>query len=92
MVEALGEMTDDLFGFLTTEADREVGAVYPKAMPVILTQPVQRPIPMVFKADIFGRSNSRSEKVRPTSWVMRKNPLTQTFIGIKAFILTKTAG
>ena len=85
-----------------------MGAVHPKAMPVILTQsdeldvwmnaPVaealclQRPIPMVFKADIFGRSNSRSEKVRPTSRVMRKNPLTQTFIGIKAFVLTKTAG
>lgn len=34
-----GETTDDLFGFLTTEANREVGAVHPKAMPVILTQP-----------------------------------------------------
>ncbi|GFE97745.1 hypothetical protein DmGdi_28180 [Gluconobacter sp. Gdi] len=34
-----GETTDDLFGFLTTEANREVGAIHPKAMPVILTQP-----------------------------------------------------
>ena len=34
-----GETTDDLFGFLTTEANREVGAIYSKAMPVILTQP-----------------------------------------------------
>ena len=39
-----GEHTDDLFGFLTTEANAEVGAVHPKAMPVILTTPeaVQR--------------------------------------------------
>lgn len=34
-----GETTDDLFGFLTTEANREVGAVHPQAMPVILTRP-----------------------------------------------------
>ncbi|MDT8870760.1 SOS response-associated peptidase [Komagataeibacter rhaeticus] len=34
-----GETTDDLFGFLTTEANQEVGAIHPKAMPVILTQP-----------------------------------------------------
>lgn len=34
-----GETTDDLYGFLTTEANQEVGAVHPKAMPVILTQP-----------------------------------------------------
>lgn len=33
-----GETTDDLFGFLTTEANQEVGAIHPKAMPVILTQ------------------------------------------------------
>lgn len=31
-----GESTDDLFGFLTTEANREVFAIHPKAMPVIL--------------------------------------------------------
>jgi putative SOS response-associated peptidase YedK len=34
-----GEITCDLFGFLTTEPNAEVGAVHPKAMPVILTQP-----------------------------------------------------
>ena len=27
-----------LFGFLTTDANAEVGAIYPKAMPVILTK------------------------------------------------------
>jgi putative SOS response-associated peptidase YedK len=32
-----GETTNDLFGFLTTEPNREVGAIHPKAMPVILT-------------------------------------------------------
>ena len=32
-----GETTNDLFAFLTTEPNAEVGAVHPKAMPVILT-------------------------------------------------------
>lgn len=32
-----GETTDDLFAFLTTDANAEVGAIHPKAMPVILT-------------------------------------------------------
>ena len=34
-----GEVTADLFAFLTTEPNAEVGAVQPKAMPVILTTP-----------------------------------------------------
>ena len=34
-----GEVTTDLFAFLTTEPNAEVGAVHPKAMPVILTTP-----------------------------------------------------
>jgi putative SOS response-associated peptidase YedK len=29
----------DLFAFLTTGPNREVGAIHPKAMPVILTEP-----------------------------------------------------
>ena len=29
-------MTLDVFGFLTTDANKEVGAVHPKAMPVML--------------------------------------------------------
>ncbi len=33
-----GETTSDLFAFLTTEANAEVGAIHPKAMPVILTE------------------------------------------------------
>jgi putative SOS response-associated peptidase YedK len=31
-----GETTNDLFGFLTTEPNKEVAAIHPKAMPVIL--------------------------------------------------------
>ena len=31
-----GESTNDIFGFLTTKANAEVGAIHPKAMPVIL--------------------------------------------------------
>ncbi len=34
-----GEVTADLYGFLTTEANKTVGAIHPKAMPVILTKP-----------------------------------------------------
>ncbi|TDH58423.1 SOS response-associated peptidase [Dankookia rubra] len=32
-----GETTNDLFAFLTTDPNREVGSIHPKAMPVILT-------------------------------------------------------
>lgn len=32
-----GEITTELFGFLTTDANAEVAAIHPKAMPVILT-------------------------------------------------------
>ena len=39
-----GEVTADLFAFLTTEPNREVGAVHPKAMPVILTTPEERDV------------------------------------------------
>ena len=34
-----GETTNDLYAFLTTEPNAEVGAIHPKAMPVILTRP-----------------------------------------------------
>jgi putative SOS response-associated peptidase YedK len=32
-----GETTNDVFAFLTTDANGVVGAIHPKAMPVILT-------------------------------------------------------
>lgn len=34
-----GEVVADLFAFLTTDPNAEVGAIHPKAMPVVLTQP-----------------------------------------------------
>jgi putative SOS response-associated peptidase YedK len=34
-----GETTNEIFAFLTTEPNAEVGAIHPKAMPVILTTP-----------------------------------------------------
>lgn len=34
-----GKTTNDIFAFLTTEPNAEVGAIHPKAMPVILTKP-----------------------------------------------------
>lgn len=37
-----GEITCDVFGFLTTDANAEVGAFHPKAMPVILRTEEER--------------------------------------------------
>ena len=37
-----GEVTADLYAFLTTEPNAEVGAIHPKAMPVILTTAEER--------------------------------------------------
>jgi putative SOS response-associated peptidase YedK len=37
-----GEVTADLYAFLTTEPNAEVAAVHPKAMPVILTSAEER--------------------------------------------------
>jgi putative SOS response-associated peptidase YedK len=36
-----GETRNDLYAFLTTEPNAEVGAIHPKAMPVILTTPAE---------------------------------------------------
>jgi putative SOS response-associated peptidase YedK len=36
-----GELTCDLYAFLTTDANAEVGAYHSKAMPVILTEPAE---------------------------------------------------
>jgi putative SOS response-associated peptidase YedK len=40
--KAEGEVTADLFAFLTCEPNAEVGAIHPKAMPVILTTAAER--------------------------------------------------
>jgi putative SOS response-associated peptidase YedK len=39
-----GELTADIFGFLTCEPNAEVGRVHPKAMPVILTTPEEHDV------------------------------------------------
>jgi putative SOS response-associated peptidase YedK len=39
-----GEVTADIFAFLTTEPNAEVGRVHPKAMPVILTTPEEHEV------------------------------------------------
>ena len=39
-----GEVTADLFGFLTTEPNAEVGLVHPQAMPAILTTEEERDV------------------------------------------------
>jgi putative SOS response-associated peptidase YedK len=39
-----GEVTCDLFAFLTTDPNAEVGAIHPKAMPVILTTEEERDV------------------------------------------------
>ena len=39
-----GETTNDLFAFLTTEPNAEVGAIHPKAMPVILMTDEERDV------------------------------------------------
>ena len=38
---AEGEVTCELFAFLTTDPNAEVRAIHPKAMPVVLTEPAE---------------------------------------------------
>jgi putative SOS response-associated peptidase YedK len=46
-----GETTNDLYAFLTTEANTEVFAIHPNAMPVILTTPEEVEIWMTAPAE-----------------------------------------
>jgi len=46
-----GETTNDLYAFLTTESNAEVGAIHPKAMLVILTTPEEVETWMTASAD-----------------------------------------
>ncbi len=46
-----GETTNDLYAFLTTEPNKEVGAIHPKAMPVILTTPEEIEVWMTAPAE-----------------------------------------
>jgi putative SOS response-associated peptidase YedK len=47
-----GETTNDIFAFLTTDANAEVGAIHPKAMPVILTTEEEREAWMTAPAEL----------------------------------------
>jgi putative SOS response-associated peptidase YedK len=46
-----GPVTADLYGFLTTDPNKEVGALHPKAMPVILTTAEEIDLWMTAPAD-----------------------------------------
>jgi putative SOS response-associated peptidase YedK len=50
-----GETTNDLFAFLTTDPNSEVGAIHPKAMPVILRTPEEIDIWMTEPPDVALR-------------------------------------
>jgi putative SOS response-associated peptidase YedK len=54
-----GEETIDLYAFLTTEPNAEVGAIHPKAMPVILTTPEECETWMATPGRRFGRRKRR---------------------------------
>jgi putative SOS response-associated peptidase YedK len=63
-----------LFGFLTTEANAEVGAIHPKAMPVILTTQAQIEHWMTAPAG-SSRTCASPWAARGTSPVLSRNPL-----------------
>jgi putative SOS response-associated peptidase YedK len=69
-----GETTNDLFGFLTTEANQEVGAIHPKVLPVILTTPEEIDLWMAAPAEEANScrdtSGTRPEVVRAKSLIL----------------------
>jgi putative SOS response-associated peptidase YedK len=60
-----GLTTNDLFGFLTTGPNAEVGAIHPKAMPVILTTPDEIEIWMRAPAEVA----LKLQRPLPNGWL-----------------------
>ncbi|AWN35968.1 SOS response-associated peptidase [Methylobacterium radiodurans] len=65
-----GETTDNLYAFLTIEPNAEVGAVHPKAMPVILTTDEERDVWL--RAPTSHDATAHCSPGRP--WRMRRWP------------------
>jgi putative SOS response-associated peptidase YedK len=56
-----GETTNDIFAFLTTEPNREIGAIHPKAMPVVLTAREEIDVWMNAPAEEASRGDKQDE-------------------------------
>ena len=70
-----GETTNDLYAFLTTEPNAEVGAIHPKAMPVILTSPDEVETWMTApagEASTEGSSQTRSSTLNFTADLLQR--------------------
>jgi putative SOS response-associated peptidase YedK len=63
-----GETTNDLYAFLTTEPNAEVGAIHPKAMPVILTTPDEAEAWMTAPAEEALKLQRSLQDARSGSW------------------------
>ncbi len=63
-----GETTNDLFTFLTTEPNKEVGEIHPKAMPVILTTPKEVETWMTARPMRRGSCKGRCRTAVSRSW------------------------
>ena len=63
-----GEITNDLYAFLTTDPNAEVGAVHPKAMPVILTTPAEVETWMTAPTEEALKLQRPVRTVRSGSW------------------------
>ena len=59
-----GETTNDLFAFLTTDPNLEVGAIHPKAMPVILRTPEEIDAWMTATPVMFSRCSGPCRTAR----------------------------
>src|SRR6202045_805563 len=70
-----GKTTNDVYAFLTTEANAKVGAIHPKAMPGILTWPDEVETWMTAPADgasTEGSSQTRSSTLNFTADLLQR--------------------